>query len=137
MRLIAVRPDLVGKAWPLVETWIAKALIRGRGDVGADFVRGHLERGGMLLWLVWDDETNRAIGCCVTELADSVRGKCCNLVVISGAQFRRWKHLVDVVKAYAKEKGCTRLESGGRIGMVRYLKTEGWRPVRTVIELEL
>ena len=30
MRLIAVRADLAGKAWPLVETWIAKALIRGR-----------------------------------------------------------------------------------------------------------
>jgi len=135
MHAVLLPPRLAVMAWPAAEPWITDALARGKADIGADEVKQQLERGGMQLWLPWDGR--RARGCCVTEIVDSVRGKACNLVVVAGEQFETWRHLLDAIKAWARVQGCARLEAGGREGWVRRVKADGWRPVRTVIEMRL
>lgn len=137
MRAIVLKPELTGKYWPLVERWVAEALIEGKADLAPGAVRERLKRGTMQLWLAWDDESKRAKGCCVTEFAESVRGTACNLVVVAGTDFARWRPLLDAIKDWATQRGCVRLEAGGREGWTRLLKSDGWRRVRTVIEMEL
>src|SRR5262245_56183764 len=135
MNAIAVRPNLTGKAWPLIERWVAEALTEGKADISPEAVRAHLERGSMQLWLAWDGK--RAQGCCITEFAESVRGKCCNLVVVAGLDFKTWRPLTGAIKDWARGEGCVRLVAGGREGWARYVKSDGWRKVRTIIEMRL
>lgn len=89
----------------------------------------------MQLWLAWDGD--RARGCCITEIVESVRGRACNLVVVAGEDFAAWRPLTDTIKLWAKSKGCARLEAGGRAGWQRLVAGDGWKPVRTVIEMDL
>lgn len=122
-------------AWPLIERWVESALEEGKADIAPGFVRACLGNGDMRLWLAW--ENRRAKGCCVTEFTDSVRGRYCNLVVVSGSDFALWRPLIADVKGWARRSGCKRLQAGGREGWPRLLKDDGWRRVRTVIDMEL
>src|SRR5262249_45139078 len=112
------------------------ALTNGKADIDDTDVRERLERGAMQLWLFFDED-NRGTGCVVTELADSVRGKYCNLVVVAGRELASWRHFTETIKQSARAHGCVRLEGGGREGWQRLVKADGWRLVRTVIEMRL
>jgi hypothetical protein len=128
---------LVPKVWPLVVGWIAASLTAGKADIDADEVLRRLDHGSMQLWLLWDDLTERAKGCLVTELCDSVRGNYCNLVVVAGYDFKSWRHCTETIKQWARARGCVRLEGGGREGWERLVKSDGWRKVRTIVEMRL
>jgi hypothetical protein len=137
MRARRVSAMLTPSAWPLVAQWVKGSLVKGKADIGPEDVRRALATGAMQLWLAWDDVAKCARGCCVTELADSVRGKYCNLVVIAGHDFASWRPLTEVIKRWARSTGCVRLEAGGREGWQRLVKADGWRTARTVIEMRL
>lgn len=131
-RLIDVR--LIGKAWPLIEPWIASALEHGFADQTADDVRWHLERGSMQLWLAWDEERRVARGCWVTELIGGARGPHCNVVALGGVEFSEWAKLQDDLEKWAIAQGCNRLEMSGRAGWERKLARRGWKKIRTTLE---
>lgn len=135
MRAVAVNPEAIPKAWPLIERWVGEALVEGKADLAPAAVLAQLQRGHMQLWLAW--EGKRALGCCVTELNESVRGRYCNLVAVAGLDFAKWRPLIEIIKAWAREHGCVRLQAGGREGWVRAVKADGWSRTRTVIEMEL
>ena len=135
MKAKAVRPELTATAWPLIEPWVVEALHNGAANDQPEGVRVALALGAMQLWLAWDD--NRAHGCCITELYDSSRGKTCGLVVVAGLDFKRWRPLIGTIKQWARAEGCTRLEAAGRDGWQRYVRSDGWRKVRTVIEMSI
>lgn len=131
----AIRPDLTHKVWPLIEQWVGEALTHGGGNDTPEKIRTALIGGTMQLWLAWDG--SRAHGCCITELFESPRGKTCGLVIVSGRGFENWRHLIEPIKAWAVAEGCSRMEAGGRDGWGVHLKRDGWRRVRTVIEMDL
>ena len=135
MRAVLLPPRMIAKAWPLVCDWVTSALIEGKADIAPDDVRTRLECGEMALWVFLDGA--HAKGCVVTEFADSVRGKCCNLVVVAGHDFPSWRHFTETIKAWARTHGCVRLEGGGRDGWQRLVKADGWRRVRTIVEMRL
>jgi len=135
MKALQVAPHLTPRAWPLIEKWVAEALAEGMADIGPAVVKQRLITGDMQLWLAWDGR--KAHGCCITETFESVRGKGCNLVVVAGLNFKKWRPLTKAIKDWARGNGCVRLEAGGREGWTRYVKSDGWRKVRTVIEMRL
>ena len=135
MRARAIRPDLTPRAWPLIEAWVLASLNEANANVEPDVIRASLERGDMQLWLAWDD--GRAHGCCITELYTSARGKTCGLVIVAGLDFKRWRPLIAEIKEWAGREGCVRLEASGRDGWQRYVRADGWRKVRTVIEMSI
>ena len=128
-------PAKVGKAWPFIWQWVSDALARGNADLCAEQVREHLDRGSMQLWLAWD---GKPVGCCITELIESVRGRCCNLVIIAGEQFGTWGHLEADVARWARDDwGCVRLSLIGRKGWVRRLAGSGWTETAVTLEKNL
>lgn len=130
-----IRTDLIERVWPLVEAWVAEALDHGGANETPQRIREALLSGDMQLWLAWDGE--RAHGCCITELYDSRRGMTCGLVVVAGLDFKRWRPLTATIKEWARGEGCARLEAAGRDGWQRYVRADGWRKLRTVIEMDL
>jgi len=135
MRAWVLPPAKIEHAWPLVERWITDALHEGKADISPYDVKVALARGDMTLWVFFD--ATRAKGCVVTEMAESVRGKCCNIVACAGDDFQSWRHFINNIKGWAKLHGCSRLEAGGRDGWRRLVKADGWQQVRTVIEMRL
>lgn len=130
-------PALVPKAWPLILPWVTEALTKGRADETPDEILARLLAGKQQLWLAWDEDAQRALGICITEVFDSARGRTCNLAILAGTDFKRWQHLVDAVKEVARGMGCVRLEMSARKGWERYVKGQGWRHARTVLEMRL
>lgn len=134
---VGVRSDLIPITWPLIEPWVADALEKGKAHQASDEVRQALERSKMQLWLAWDENQRRALGCCITEIIESHQGKTCGLVVVAGLDFKKWRPLTETIKAWATENGCVRLEACGREGWQKYVRNDGWKRIRTVIELRL
>src|SRR5690606_17473040 len=128
---------LIGKAWPLIEPWIASALEAGLSDNTPADIRPFLEDGRMQLWLAWDEERRIAKGCCITELIGGARGRHCNVVIVAGAEFDAWETLVADIETWAIGHGCNRLEMNGRPGWERKLARRGWKKIRTTLEKAL
>jgi len=149
MRCVAVKPNAVSAAWPLVKTWVANALQRGKSDQTPADVLRWLQAGSAQLWLAWPERgegypEGKALGCCITELNASARGRTCNLVVVAGGDFPQWQQLVEPIKEWAREQGCVRLEASGRAGWERRLRDprnksegSGWQRVRVTMEMAL
>lgn len=135
MKARAISPAITEKAWPLIEPWVLAALDEAQANVEPDAIRVALAVGAMQLWLAWDE--GRAHGCCVTELYGSAKGKTCGLVIVAGMDFKRWRPLIADIKEWARREGCVRLEAAGRDGWQRYVRADGWRKVRTVIEMSI
>jgi hypothetical protein len=132
MKALLVVPAKVPKAWPYVEHWIKAALARG-SDNTPEEIQEHLAKGTMQLWLAWDD---KPVGVCITELTRSVRGKCCNIVIVAGERFDAWRHLEEDVAIWACDQGCVRLQLIGRRGWTRRLGN-GWKPTQVMMEKSL
>lgn len=132
-----VPPTLTHVAWPLIEHWVIEALRKGKGHVEPQQLKEWLEDNMARLWLAWDDANGRACGCCIAEITNSARGKALNLVVIAGKDMVQWWDLLEDMKAFARMRGCVRLESSSRAGIIPQLKARGWRPLHTVMELRL
>src|SRR5262245_47569193 len=131
MKTVHVRPSAVPTAWPHVEGWIVEALRKAHADLSPHQVRHFLERGTMQLWLAWD---GKPVGCWITELIESVRGRTCNVVVLAGDRLDDWTHLeADMVK-WAREWQCTRFALTGRRGWVRRLAGDGWTETAVTLE---
>lgn len=135
MQAMGVPPTHALRAWSMVEGWITAALLRGKADTAPEQVREFLARDLMQLWLAWDG--SRPKGCCVTEIVTGARGKVCNLVVVAGSDFAQWAPLLARIKQWARDQGCVRLEASGRAGWERHAREQGWRKVRTTIEMDL
>lgn len=135
MKAVGVLSHLTPKAWPLIENWVSAALEKSKADCTAKDVREQLADRRMQLWLAW--EGDRAKGCCVTELVNTARGRICNLVAVGGIDFAEWRALIEDIKAWARANGCVCLEASGRAGWERLVGDDGWKKVRTTIEMEL
>ena len=136
VRCVGVTVRGVALAWPLIEGWVAEALQRGKADQTPDDILRFLQAGSAQLWLAWP-AGGRARGCCVTELVEGARGRTCGLVVVGGEGFDDWRAALEPIKAWARAQGCVRLEASGRAGWERKLAADGWRKIRTTIEVVL
>jgi hypothetical protein len=81
----------------------------------------------MQLWAVRQDGRTRGVVC--TEVYDTASGKTCAIPVVAGEGFDEWWSLIRVIEAWARERGCVRLEGVGRPGWDRKLRHDGWRRV--------
>ncbi len=134
MRAVWVPPAKLAKVWPHVAEWVSGALIRGNADLSPEQIREHLDRGSMHLWLAWD---GKPVGCCIAELLESVRGRCCNVVIVAGERFDTWAHLEADVAQWARDWKCVRLSLIGRKGWVRRLAGSGWAEMAVTLEKDL
>lgn len=108
------------------------ALERGNADQSPEDIQKQIDRGGMQLWLIWD---RKPVGCVITEIIESTRGRTCNIVVLGGERFSMWAHLEADLAQWAREHwGCVRLSLVGRKGWARRLAGVGWGETAVTLE---
>lgn len=113
--------------WPLVEGWIAAACEYADGLITTDDILKEIIREDRQLWVV---EVNGAPMAVATTRIDMhpTGVKILSVPTVGGSGMDIWLgSLLDTLRRYAKEHGCSGMEGCGRRGWVRALKKHGWQ----------
>jgi hypothetical protein len=109
----------------------------GRSTVD-DILQGILS-GANVLWLAFEEtEDNHIYGVVITNLMNYPRIRSLNIFYCAGHKLRLWQDMMmDVLKRYAKDNNCTKIELTGRRGWLRALKSWNVTEEYVVCEIEL
>lgn len=130
-RLEGVPSDRIGPEWPSVARFVDAAVKESANRWTSREVYDRIKAKDMQLWrmLVADE----VVGVVITEIYPTAAGKTCALPIVAG-DIMPHLHLLDVIKDWARQAGCVRLEGLGRPGWERALKRAGWRKIMTMVE---
>jgi hypothetical protein len=119
-RLALIPPSEIGRVLSRVLPWLEKVVERSHGG---NTLEGFLKQFASGLWRLWIiDDGEKLRGMLVTELDITPSGlKVCTIRVVTGEDSVSWLHLSADLEAWAKEKGCTRMETWARKGWAKRL----------------
>lgn len=120
----------IDRVWPEVFSLLAAACKTSNGRMTTQVLHQDLKDGAMQLWLAHNEAGISA--CFVTQIIDYPAAKYCKIVIGTGKTRHRWQHHVKVVEAWAKEQGCTGMESIARAGWQRVFKD--WKRTHVFLE---
>jgi hypothetical protein len=138
IQLEGIRAGHVGLYWPRVEPWITAAIHDAGHCWTIDDVRVALATDSNQLWVIWsgaEAEMAEMIGCIVTHVFQSPRGKTCAIPVVFCTDMdAAIATVLGTVEAWAKSLDCVRVQGEGRRGWERALKPLGWTTITTQVE---
>ena len=113
---------------PAPDPWTGESLLR------------EVQSGNCQLWIAWSYATRRVEGAMITRLNNNPavmpNDRVCEVVLCAGERFKDWGFaMVDLLKAWGAEQGCTYLGGAMRRGWVRWFpfvevgKTESGIPI--------
>lgn len=132
---VPCHPDHLPVVWPIIEPWLKSALTYGPDLYGTDDIRKLVEDQRMILWLAIDE--NEIIGFCIVSIVQYPRCVVGDIHWTGGAHHkgRKWLHeMFEVLKAWGRASGCTKLGGGGRRG---WIEKFGFKEHGVMFELEL
>jgi hypothetical protein len=106
-----VQADELGRVWPRVKPLVDSALRYCLRDHAAEDVLASLKESKRQLFVTWPD--CRSMG--ITQLDPPVL----TIFAYAGQLFPEWRSVLEGVKAWGREQGCTRLRIEGRRGWLR------------------
>lgn len=123
VEILPVAPEHVRRVWPLVDKYVADAVIFTRGAFESSDVCALCERGAMQLWLATrGDEVLAAL---VSEITDYPRKRIVGVPFIGGKDLRAWfRKALHTIEAWSKEMGCVGMQGGARRGWGKLAKME-------------
>ena len=127
----------VGSVWKDVDEILKRAVetVNDKSNV-IDILDGIFD-GTYVLWVVLDDD-NKVVAAFTTRLIVYPQRKALALDWVGGTQMKEWEdQLIDTMKRYANELGCSHLEGYGRKGWGRALKKYGFYPESIAYRMEL
>jgi len=102
--------------WPHVAPWISERVVeRSNGEFSIEGIAEKLITGAWQLWVVFDGEYRAVLATEITKEGIA------RIHFATGKGADRWKHLIDDIKAWAKNQGCHRLHMLARKGWARHL----------------
>ncbi len=129
--------EAVGSVWKDVDGILKRAVetVNDKSNV-IDVLDGVFD-GTYVLWVVLDD-ADKIIAAFTTRLIVYPQRKALALDWVGGTQMKEWEdQLIDTMKRYANELGCSHLEGYGRKGWDRWLRKYGWKPDYIAYKMEL
>ena len=107
----------------------------GRSTVD-DILQGILS-GANALWLAFEEtEGNKVYGVVITNVMTYPRIKTLNVFYAAGNKLRLWQDpMMTVLKAYATDNQCSKIELTGRRGWLRALRA--WNVVEAYVVCEI
>jgi len=136
MMFSSVPKQVIDVIWEDVEKILKPAVDTSGGKLTIEDVREGLEHDLYALWVVMD--ANKIIATLVTRVSQSPRMRVLSIDYIGGKDMDKWLPLThDVLKKFAVDNGCVKLEGYGRKGWTRALAKHGWNVAYTTYELEI
>lgn len=134
-RLSLVPVSDIGEIWadirPLVE-----AACTLNGAYSTQDVLGWLMTGKWRLFVITSPERSlEAI--CVTEIATYPKRTQLEIPICTGSNSKDWLHLIDGIKEYAREQGCSVIIPLARPGWRKLLAPYGFKKTHELLECPL
>jgi len=137
LKVSLVPQQAVGSVWKDVDGILKRAVetVNDKSNV-IDILDGIFD-GTYVLWVVLNDD-NKIVAAFTTRLIVYPQRKALALDWVGGTQMKEWEdQLIDTMKRYANELGCSHLEGYGRKGWGRALKQYGFYPEYIAYRMEL
>ncbi len=137
MRVSLVPPEAVGQIWKEVERVLKKsvATVKDKAEM-IDILDGIFDNT-YVLWVVMDEDDS-IVAAFTTRLLIYPQRKALALDWVGGERMKEWEdQLIDTMRRYANELGCSHLEGYGRKGWGRALKKYGFYPEYIAYRMEL
>mgnify|MGYP003133327321 FL=1 len=137
MRVSLVPKEAVGSVWKDVDEILKRAVdtVKDKSEV-IDILTGVYE-DMYALWVVMNED-DKVIAAFTTRLIQYPRRRALALDWVGGTQMKEWEdQLIDTMKRYGNELGCSHLEGYGRKGWGRALKKYGFYPEYIAYRMEL
>ena len=137
MRVSLVPQEAIGSVWKDVDGILKRAVdtVKDKSEV-IDILTGVYE-GMYALWVVMNED-DKIIAAFTTRLIQYPRRRALALDWVGGTQMKEWEdQLIETMKRYANELGCSHLEGYGRKGWGRALKQYGFYPEYIAYRMEL
>ncbi len=137
MEIEAVKPNQLSAVWPYILRWIQEPLVHDEGSLTPEKIFDFIDRGVMILLVVFHDKKIIAAQTC--EVMNMRHTRILNLVTTGGKQMDDgWLDLLlPAIKRIAIEQKCTAIRTRGRIGWLKKLKSFGYKPLYFITELEV
>jgi hypothetical protein len=132
-----VPKEAVGSVWKDVDEILKRAVdtVKDKSEV-IDILTGVYE-DMYALWVVMNED-DKVIAAFTTRLIQYPRRRALALDWVGGTQMKEWEdQLIDTMKRYGNELGCSHLEGYGRKGWGRALKKYGFYPEYIAYRMEL
>ena len=129
--------EAIGSVWKDVDEILKRAVdtVKDKSEV-IDILTGIYE-GMYALWVVMNED-DKIIAAFTTRLIQYPRRRALALDWVGGTQMKEWEdQLIDTMKRYGNELGCSHLEGYGRKGWGRALKKYGFYPEYIAYRMEL
>jgi len=137
LKVSLVPQEAIGSVWKDVDEILKRAVdtVKDKSEV-IDILTGVYE-GMYALWVVMNED-DKIIAAFTTRLIQYPRRRALALDWVGGTQMKEWEdQLIDTMKRYGNELGCSHLEGYGRKGWGRALKKYGFYPEYIAYRMEL
>ena len=129
--------EAVRHVWKDVEKVLKKSVATAQGKSETIDVLAGILTDIYVLWVVMDDDDS-IVAAFTTRLLVYPQRKALALDFVGGTRMNEWNdQLIDTMRKYANELGCTHLEGYGRKAWGRSLKKYGFYPEYIAYRMEL
>lgn len=137
MKVSLVPSKAVRHVWKDVEKILKKSVATAKDKSDTIDVLAGILNDVYVLWVVMDEEDS-IIAAFTTRLLVYPQRKALALDFVGGTRMKEWNdHLIDTMRKYANELGCSHLEGYGRKAWGRSLQKYGFYPEYIAYRMEL
>ena len=130
--LKGIRHDMVEAIWDKAKPHLEKALEYSDGEFQIDDVLKFLLDRTMQLWVLYDISTHDVVMAGCTEIVVHPNKKICRVVLMGGLSMDLWQSQTPVFEDWAREQGCTQMETLARKGLAKKLAELDYKQVYQV-----
>ena len=135
---VIIPTDKIKEVENFVTDSIDKALKFSGNHYNLDDVLKQLYDGTAQLWILWNEKKKTKYqGCIVSKILERPNTKSLNLFIVTGRDRKLWQDKITTIEDFAKEKGCSHLETYARPGWSRILKKHNYKTTHYLLEKKL
>ena len=151
---VLIPTDKIKEVEQFVTDSIDKALKFSGDHYNLNDVLKQLYEDKAQLWILWNDKrktkyqgcivskilqrpNTKYQGCIVSKILQRPNTKSLNLFIVTGKDRKLWQDKITTIEDFAKEKGCSHLETYARPGWSRILKKHNYKTTHYLLEKKL
>ncbi len=126
MQVSLVPVEYIENVWPSIEAYLDGAATYTYGRFTVADIKNGIMTTPQQLWIAFDGDD--VYGAVVTEVCVYPQMSTLIMHFTGGKQLPKWKtEMLELLQRFAKDNGCTTIESYGRRGWEKVFKNDGFK----------